>query len=117
METLPLVVGAMMGVDVSAAVILSFAGNFERNLVQYQCDDGTDPFAVEYINAAPNFLAVIPVGPDRQKQLFVAVLAASGVKYVSGQYEWWTKGSDATYTDLTIQTFAPITCSEISETP
>ena len=35
--------------------------------MQYQCDDGTDPFAVEYINAAPNFLAVIPVGPDRQK--------------------------------------------------
>jgi membrane-bound inhibitor of C-type lysozyme len=110
-----LATAAMMGsVDTSAAVILNFAGNFERNVVQYQCE-GLDPFAVEYINAAPNFLAIVPVGP--QKLVFVATLAGSGVKYVAGQYEWWTKGSDVTFSDLQATPQTPLACSEITETP
>lgn len=116
MEALP-IAAALLGVDVSAAVILNFRGNFERNVVQYQCDDGGDIFAVEYINAAPNFLAIVPVGPEKQKQVFVNVLAASGAKYASGQFEWWTKGSEVTFTDLTVTDGTPLTCSEISETP
>jgi membrane-bound inhibitor of C-type lysozyme len=106
---------AMMGsVDVSAAVILNFSGNFERNVVRYECE-GVEPFAVEYVNAAPNFLAILPVGG--QKLLFVSTIAASGVKYVAGQYEWWTKGSDATLTDLQADPQTPATCLEITETP
>lgn len=107
---------AMMGsVDVSAAVILNFSGNFERNVVRYECEGIEEPLTVEYINAAPNFLAILPIGP--QKLLFVSTVAASGVKYVAGQYEWWSKGSDATLTDLMANPQTPASCLEITETP
>jgi membrane-bound inhibitor of C-type lysozyme len=116
MEMLPLAAAAMMGgVDVSAQVVLSLEGNFERNVVRYECE-GLEPFAVDYINAQPNFLAILPV--DNQKLVFVATIAGSGVRYVSGQYEWWTKGSDATLADLTAaEGTEPVTCLEATETP
>ena len=113
MEALPLAAAMLGGLDVSAAVILGFPGNFERNVVRYQCGD-LDPFAVEYINAAPNFLAIVPVGGE--KMVFVATLAASGVRYAAGQYEWWTKGSEVTFTDL-IADGEPLSCIEAGETP
>ncbi|MBN9309808.1 MAG: MliC family protein [Devosia sp.] len=109
-----LAAAAMMGsADVSAQVVLQLQGNFERNIVQYQCE-GLDPFTVDFINAEPNFLAVIPVGP--RKMVFVNVMSASGAKYVAGQFEFWTKGSEATLTDL--QATPPsVECTEVSETP
>jgi membrane-bound inhibitor of C-type lysozyme len=115
MEALPLAAAAMLGgVDVSAAVILNFPGNFERTVVQYHCE-GLDPFAVTYVNAAPNFLAIVPV--DGKNLIFVTVLSGSGAKYAAGEYEWWTKGSDATLANLTTPDAAPVTCSEATETP
>lgn len=113
MEALPLAAAMIGGLDVSAAVILGFPGSFERNVVRYECE-GLEPFAVDYINASPNFLAIVPVGPD--KLVFVATIAASGVKYVSGQYEWWTRGGEVTFTDL-MADGDPIACLEINETP
>ena len=115
MEMLPLAAAAVMGgVDVSAQVVLSLQGNFERNVVQYQCE-GIEPFSVDFVNAQPNFLALVPIGP--QKLVFVAVISADGAKYVSGQYEFWTKGSDATLTDLQADPQAPLACLEVTETP
>jgi membrane-bound inhibitor of C-type lysozyme len=104
----------MSNVDVSAQVVLSLQGSFERNVVQYQCE-GLEPFAVDFINAQPNFLAIVPVGP--QKLVFVNVMSGSGAKYVAGQYEFWTKGSDATLTDLMADPQTPVSCSEITNTP
>lgn len=114
MEALPLAAALLGGVDVSAAVILNFTGNFERNVVNYQCE-GLDPVSVQYINADPNYLAVMSVG-DR-KMVFVSVIAASGAKYVAGEYEWWTKGSEATFTNLRSEPQAPVACLEVTETP
>ena len=115
MELLPLATAALLGnVDVSAQVVLSFSGDFERHTIQYQCD-GLDPFAVDFINAAPNFIALVPIGP--QKLVFVSVLSGSGVKYVSGQFEFWTKGSDATLTDLQVDSGGALNCMEVTETP
>ena len=115
MEALPLAVAAMMGgVDVSAQVVLNIPGNSERNVAQYQCE-GLEPFSVDFINAQPNFLALVPIGG--QKLVFIAVLAGSGVKYVAGQYEFWTKGSEATLTDLQADPQTPVTCSEATDTP
>lgn len=114
METLPLAAAALMGsVDASAAVILNFSGNFERNVTRYECE-GMEPFVVDYINAEPNYLAIVPI--EGRKMVFVSTLAGSGVKYVAGQYEWWTKGAEVTFTDL-LADGDPRTCTEITETP
>jgi membrane-bound inhibitor of C-type lysozyme len=114
MEALPIAAAMLGGLDVSAAVILNFGGNFERSIVQYDC--GTDdPLGVEYINAAPNFLAIVPV--DGQKLVFVTVLSASGARYAAGEYEWWTRGGEASLANLARPEDEPLTCTEISETP
>lgn len=103
----------MQNVDVSAQVVLSLTGDFEKTTHQYQCE-GLDPFTVEFINAEPNFLAIVPVG-DR-KMVFVNVIAADGAKYVAGQYEFWTRGSDATLTDLQADPQG-VECTEAVNTP
>ena len=104
----------MQNVDVSAQVVLELAGNFERNVVHYQCE-GLEPFSVDFINAAPNFLAIVPVGG--KKLVFVNVMSGSGARYAAGQYEFWTKGSDATLTDLQADPQTPVNCSEVTNTP
>ena len=63
----------------------------------YRCGDGP-VFGVRYVNADPNFLAVLAV--EGETRVFVSVLAASGVRYVSGPYQWWTKGGTATLSDI-----------------
>ncbi len=109
-----LAVAAMMqNVDVSAQVVLSLEGSFERNIVEYECEM-IGPIKVDFINAEPNFLAILPVGP--RKMVFVNVMSASGAKYVAGQFEFWTKGSEATLTDL--QATPPsVNCTETVVTP
>ena len=103
----------MQNVDVSAQVVLSLAGDFQKTTHTYQCE-GLEPFTVDFINAEPNFLAIIPVGP--RKMVFVNVMSASGAKYVAGQFEFWTKGSEATLTDL--QATPPtVNCTETVVTP
>jgi membrane-bound inhibitor of C-type lysozyme len=115
-DVLPLTAALLGGVDVSAAVILNFTGNFERRVAEYACEGGAvDPFKVTYVNAAPNFLAIVPV--EGQNLVFVTVLAASGAKYAAGEYEWWTRGADASLSNLTTPDAEPLICSELSETP
>jgi membrane-bound inhibitor of C-type lysozyme len=114
MESLPLVAAMLGGLDVSAAVILNFSGNFERSVARYDC--GLEqPVVVDYINAAPNFLAIVPV--DGHQLVFVTVLSGSGAKYAAGEYEWWSKGGEATLFNLTTPDAEPMNCTEISETP
>ncbi len=102
------------GLDVSSAVILNFTGNVEQKVVQYNCEQ-PEPLTVRYVNAAPNYLAFLTV--EGRTLVFVTVLSASGAKYAAGEYEWWTKGSEATLANLTTPDAAPIACTEISETP
>lgn len=115
MEMLPLAAAAMMGnVDVSAQVILQLQGDFQKTTHTYQCEGIESPFTVEFINAEPNFLAVVPVGP--RKMVFVNVISASGAKYVAGQFEFWTQGAEATLSDL--QADPPsVQCAEVNDTP
>ena len=109
-----LAVAAMMqNVDVSAQVVLSLEGSFERNIVEYE-GELLGPIKVDFINAEPNFLAILPVGP--RKMVFVNVTSASGAKYVAGQFEFWTKGAEATLSDL--QADPPsVNCAEVNDTP
>lgn len=116
MEMLPLAAAAMMGgTEISAQIVLSLQGNFERNVIRYECDR-LEPLSVDYINAHPNFLAILPV--KGEKLVFASTIAASGVRYVSGQYEWWTKGGEATLADLAAAEGAePVICLEVSDIP
>jgi membrane-bound inhibitor of C-type lysozyme len=103
---------------VSAALTLTIDGNAEQRQVTYDCTgEGDTALAVTYINAAPNFLAVLPVrGED---MIFVSVIAASGVKYEAGAFVWWSKGAEATLHDVTegLDAAPVLTCAERIETP
>ena len=100
----------------SLTLTLSTAGNAEKHVIPYTCE-GAEPFSVEYINAEPNFLALVPV--DGQVMIFSAVMSGSGARYVAGEYEWWTAGPEGTLRNLAGGEDAPplASCSEFSNTP
>jgi membrane-bound inhibitor of C-type lysozyme len=101
---------------VQTTLTLSLGGDAEQHSVQYDCGE-FGQISIDYINAAPNFLALVPY--EGQTLIFAAVLSGSGVRYASGNYEWWTKGTDATFSDMTAAKDAPplASCSEITNTP
>jgi membrane-bound inhibitor of C-type lysozyme len=101
----------------NVSVGLDLSGDSQIQTVVYGCGEGTEPLSVKYINAAPNFLAIVPI--DGQELVFVNVISGSGAKYVAGQYEGWNKGSDATLHDVTegLDAAPVLTCSENVQTP
>lgn len=102
--------------DVTFSTGLGVTGDAEIKTVKYDCDHH-DPITVQYLNAAPNFLALVPV--TEGILAFVNVISGSGAKYVAGKYEWWTKGNDATLHDVTegLDAAPVLTCSEEVDTP
>ena len=84
--------------DADVTLGLDITGNAEIKTVQYTCKNH-DPVTMQYINAAPNFLAVLPL--DGHRLVFSSALTASGTKYVSGQYELYSKGPQITLQDVT----------------
>lgn len=62
----------------------------------YRCA-GDVRLPVRYLNTNAGSFAYLPVAGKRQ--LFVSVLAASGAKYVSGRYVWWSKGDEGFLVD------------------
>ncbi|SMQ70111.1 Membrane-bound inhibitor of C-type lysozyme [Devosia lucknowensis] len=111
-------VAPVAGPSTSASLVITIesAGDIERSVTPYQCDDGQS-LSVQYINAVPNFLAIVPV--DGQNLVMATALSASGARYVGGPYEWWTHQGEATLRDLTQDEDAePLaTCTAISNTP
>jgi membrane-bound inhibitor of C-type lysozyme len=103
----------------SSAVIVTLGttGDFERKTLQYGCQGQDAPMSVDYINAAPNYLALVPI--EGSTLIFNTVLSASGARYAAGKYVWWTKGPDASLYDLTQGANAKpiLTCTELNETP
>jgi membrane-bound inhibitor of C-type lysozyme len=95
---------------------LGLEGDSEIRTIAYECE-GIEPVSVEYINAAPNFLAIVPVNDETL--VFTAVLAGSGARYAAGNWIWWTSGAEASLYDLTQGEDAePIaTCFEFTNTP
>lgn len=81
-----------------------------RTVAHYRCDGQS--MDVEYLNVEPDFLAIVPV--DGLKRIFVQVMSASGARYASGQYIWWSKGKEASLYDQTKgEDAAPmLTCNE-----
>lgn len=102
--------------DVSVGLGLNLTGDAEIKTAKYTCT-GSDPITVQYVNADPNYLALIPV--HGQTLVFVNTISASGAKYEAGQFVWWNKGSDATLSDVTegLDAAPVLTCTELIETP
>lgn len=105
-------------VETSIEIELGTTGDFERREILYDCSEG-EPFDVTYINAAPNFLALVPIADEPELHVFTSVISASGARYASGQWIWWTKGVDASLYDLTLGEDAEpvLTCTEFVNTP
>lgn len=106
---------AIVGPQSSMQFVLPLSADAERKAVIYHCDGVEQPFTVEYINSPPNFLALVPVGGEQL--LFVTTLSADGARYVSGPFEWWSHGTDATFADARQELAEPVNCSELSEAP
>lgn len=112
----PAAVATAPTVSAGLTLTLESNGDIERRTVVYQCDD-EQTLAVQYVNAAPNFLAVVPV--DGQSLVFATTISASGARYVAGPFEWWSHQGEATLRDLMQdENAAPLaTCTEASNTP
>lgn len=96
--------------------VIPLEGDVQHEVVQYDCEGRDEPITVNYINAHPNFLAVVPI--EDEPLVFVNVIAASGARYVAGQYEWWSQGNDATLTDERADEDAePLTCHAALDIP
>lgn len=97
---------------------LSTDGDFERRTVSYDC--GTEaPLVVTYLNAAPNFLAMLSVPDSADPLVFAAVISGSGARYAAGQWVWWNDGIDGSLYDATLgeDAEAVLACSEINNIP
>ena len=125
-QSIALALAALSAMPVAAGAVESgmvlqlgtSGGDFERRVVRYDC--GSDaPLEVSYINAAPNFLAIVPVEGEAEPLIFSAVLSGSGARYAASQWVWVTKGPEATLIDATLDDDADavLTCSEVNNTP
>ncbi|WP_332686485.1 MliC family protein [Devosia sp.] len=124
-STIVTVVAALLLLSVPAGaaqsslqIELGTGGDFERRMVTYDCA-AEAPLVVTYLNAAPNFLALVPVAGEVEELVFAAVISASGVRYAAGQWIWWSQGVDASLYDATLgeDAEAVLTCTEINNTP
>jgi membrane-bound inhibitor of C-type lysozyme len=77
--------------DVSLSIALDDQASVSTET--YKCSDGGD-YAVRYVNSGSNSLALIKLKDE--ELIFVGVISASGARYQSGAYEWWSKGDEAT---------------------
>ncbi len=108
-------------VETSMQLVLELEGNAQRDVITYQCEGIEDPMVVEYINAHPIFLAIVPI--EGENLIFVNVISASGARYVSGQYEWWSRGNEAFFTDSMDvgeeedSEAEPISCHSVEDIP
>lgn len=91
------------------ALTLPLPSDATVTAARYECDDGRD-LAVRYVDAGANSLAIIPL--EGEEIVFVNVVAASGARYLSGMWEWWAKGKEAS---LTRVDQAGITCRTIAD--
>lgn len=106
---------ALAAVDLNVGINLS--GDVQIVTAVYGCGDAVPELTVKYINAAPNFLAIVPI--DGEDLVFVNVVSGSGAKYAAGVYEWWNKGSEAWLHNVTegLDAAPVLSCSEKVQTP
>lgn len=96
------------GAASATTVTIELPGNETPQIakVTYAC--GERRVTATYINTEANQFAVLDLGDATVAM--VTVLSGSGARYAGQQYEWWTKGEEATLTDLRSQTQSPLVC-------
>jgi len=104
-------------VETAMQLTLTLDGNAQRDVVTYQCGEDQTPLRVEYINAEPIFLAILPV--EEETLIFVNVISGSGARYASGPYVWWTRGAEASlYDEMAGEDAEPVSsCIEVNDIP
>lgn len=85
-------VGGPAAANITLSLPLEIAPADGVNSVSYVCEED-ESFSALYVNSGVNSLALLTV--DGEERVFVNVVSGSGSRYVSGQYVWWTKGSNA----------------------
>lgn len=97
--------------------VLELPGDAEQTIARYECSGESELRTVTYVNAAPNFLAIMDI--EGETHIMASVIAGSGVRYVSGQYVWHTKGPEATLgNELDGPDADPLTtCLQATSTP
>lgn len=102
---------------VKATTTITLSGPSEQNIAQYECDGESTPLTVNYINAEPNYLVLIPI--EGISRIFVRVISGSGARYASSEFVWSISGIDAVLTSVFDGPDAPpvLTCTEIDDTP
>ncbi|SLN12011.1 Membrane-bound lysozyme inhibitor of C-type lysozyme precursor [Roseovarius albus] len=78
--------------EATLAVSLNLGKDSSFNSTEYKCENNTS-LSVKYVNAGVNSLAIMPI--EDENRIFAAVIAGSGVRYMSGPYTWWIKGKNA----------------------
>ena len=98
--------------------ITTSSGEFEQRVARYDCA-GETPLEVTYVNAAPNFLAIVPLDDEPEPLIMSAVLSGSGARYAASKWVWWTKGAEASLYDAMLDEDAEpvLTCTEINNIP
>jgi membrane-bound inhibitor of C-type lysozyme len=97
-------------VETSMQLVLTLEGNAQRDVITYECDGIEAPLTVEYVNAHPIFLALVPI--EEESLVFVDVIVASG------QWVWWTQGNEAQLIDETADEDAEsIACHSAEDIP
>lgn len=92
----------------AAEVAFELPGALDRQSVAYACSDGSAP-KVAYYNLPDQSLAVVETAAGKAR-VYVSVLSASGAKYVSGPYVFWTRGSRADMLDERKADVPAVTC-------
>lgn len=97
---------------------LSTTGDFDQRTVVYDCGSET-PLTVTYLNAQPNFLALLTPPEETDAVVFAAVLSDDGARYAAGHWLWSTQGQEASLHDAALGEDAEpvVRCSEIVNTP
>lgn len=78
--------------DTAPVVSLELGRDGSVNSQIYSCNNDSS-LSVQYVNSGINSLAILPISGE--ERIFVNVISGSGVRYVSGQFTWWTKGKAA----------------------
>lgn len=114
MNSLKLLIGLCVGLTpvVASANDLSLSlpldGSASVAPTNYTCSDGKK-YLVRYVNSGENSLALIEI--NGKSFIFAGVESASGSRYVSNTYEWWSKRNEAFFTNV-LDENSKLTCEE-----
>lgn len=106
-----------IALETSLQYVLTLSGDITRRQVLYDCEGQDAPITVEYVDAAPNFLAILSI--DNERMILANIAAETGVVYAAGTYQWRVDGANGALYDQPGDTKAApkFTCLEHNNIP